>query len=237
MSESVIATCSGCKTSIEAGEEYFGEDAKCPQCGKTLYIPYPEPKDISPIISKKSINKACPYCGETILSVAKKCKHCGEFLDDKIKNSIGSKSFYKKSIDLGLALLICPTLFLFFCWYYIPTLRMYQNPGAQLTLIALLNLFITAILIAVEYNSFTLTGKKNEYSAAKWFFLTILCWIIVYPAYMYCRSKYGGKNLLFGAIIIAILFAGTVCMMSIAIQKNDNDIDQKIREAQNLLSK
>ena len=25
--------------------------------------------------------KRCPYCGEEILSAAKKCKHCGEWLE------------------------------------------------------------------------------------------------------------------------------------------------------------
>lgn len=29
-----------------------------------------------------SDTKACPWCGETILAVARKCKHCGEFMDD-----------------------------------------------------------------------------------------------------------------------------------------------------------
>lgn len=30
---------------------------------------------------------SCPYCGETILSVAKKCKHCGEYLDEELRAS------------------------------------------------------------------------------------------------------------------------------------------------------
>jgi len=29
--------------------------------------------------------KACPYCGETIQSIARKCKHCGEYLDDSLR--------------------------------------------------------------------------------------------------------------------------------------------------------
>ena len=31
-------------------------------------------------IAEKDI-KQCPYCGEEILTTAKKCKHCGEWLE------------------------------------------------------------------------------------------------------------------------------------------------------------
>ena len=48
-----------------------------------------------------SDTKGCPYCGETILAVARKCKHCGEFLDDSQKKS--GKAFFKASGDfIGL---------------------------------------------------------------------------------------------------------------------------------------
>jgi hypothetical protein len=48
-----------------------------------------------------SETKACPYCGETILAVARKCKHCGEFLDDSKKKP--GRVFFKASGDfIGL---------------------------------------------------------------------------------------------------------------------------------------
>ena len=41
--------------------------------------------------------KACPYCWEEILEVAKKCKHCGEFLEGEkevTEKKTGKKIFY-----------------------------------------------------------------------------------------------------------------------------------------------
>jgi len=40
----------------------------------------------------QAAKKPCPYCGEKILSVAKKCKHCGEFLSNKEKKGTADNS-------------------------------------------------------------------------------------------------------------------------------------------------
>ena len=45
--------------------------------------------------------RACPFCGESILAIAKKCKHCGEFLDDSLKKP-GKAMFKASSKFIGL---------------------------------------------------------------------------------------------------------------------------------------
>jgi predicted RNA-binding Zn-ribbon protein involved in translation (DUF1610 family) len=95
--------CPSCGTEQVTGDQF------CPECGAAIETPpafdaaewaaqraqepaapeTPRASASSPGLTPKptreraetSETRACPWCGETILAVAKKCKHCGEFLD------------------------------------------------------------------------------------------------------------------------------------------------------------
>lgn len=36
-------------------------------------------------MSEENATKNCPYCGESISTIAKKCKHCGEIIDETMR--------------------------------------------------------------------------------------------------------------------------------------------------------
>lgn len=62
------------------------------------------------------LKKQCPFCGEEILSTAKKCKHCGEWLDGKPdnekQNNVSKKESQENKEFIGFGSRIIGTLIL-----------------------------------------------------------------------------------------------------------------------------
>ena len=61
-------TCPACQSEFMADTSVIGAQIQCPHCSHVGTVPE---------------HRACPFCGEQILTVAIKCKHCGEFLDGR----------------------------------------------------------------------------------------------------------------------------------------------------------
>lgn len=78
----IIFDCPQCNRPLKVDESGAGLLVDCPECAKKIQIPasaksVPATAPATP----PPLTKACPYCGEQILEVAKKCKHCGEILN------------------------------------------------------------------------------------------------------------------------------------------------------------
>lgn len=92
------------KKSLESKQPAQISSATQPDPVKPDQTGLTESTKLAPIISEQTSStsqqyKNCPYCGEQILSIAKKCKHCGEFLNHVPQSAqLQEKSVTQKSI-------------------------------------------------------------------------------------------------------------------------------------------
>lgn len=90
--------CPNCEWSAEVPDEKIpagGGKGTCPKCQTKFEVH----KDATPLTEEPPVlssptqrdTRACPLCGEEILSVAKKCKHCQSMLYDTLEPPINSE--------------------------------------------------------------------------------------------------------------------------------------------------
>jgi len=97
-------TCPFCSASVKAADSQRNKNSRCPKCKEPIRVPDTDGglagdpvEDVastqlvphvvaSPVqMQPASQSVACPFCGESILAVAKKCKHCNEMLDPTLR--------------------------------------------------------------------------------------------------------------------------------------------------------
>lgn len=80
--------------------------------------------------------------------------------------------------------------------------------------IAFASIWVTAILGGIEAKKLGIgrlgdlnsKGKQRRNGPWNWGAFMLLLWVIGFPAYLHRRSKYGARNLLLPAIVVAVLF-------------------------------
>ena len=99
--------CPFCRHSVKCPDSFAGGRGRCPSCKQKVDVPVastlageapanlPVEVPVRPIVIVEQSYppadyRACPFCGEQILSVAKKCKHCNEIIDVSLRQMMAA---------------------------------------------------------------------------------------------------------------------------------------------------
>jgi hypothetical protein len=109
-------------------------------------------------------------------------------------------------------------------------MNLLQRPDQTLTGVGVVTILLTAALVAAEASQLGMGSKTNPKSGKKdsgpvvWFIAMLMCWIIVYPWYLFTRSRYGKKNMIVGGLLVGAIFLGSWVMVGSAIESKREQI-------------
>lgn len=116
--------------------------------------------------------------------------------------------------------------------FWVGGMNLLQGPESSMNLIMAVVVIGTAILIGMEAGHLGMGGPddpavkagKKATSPAGWGIGTALLWIGIFPAYMFHRSKFGVRNHLAVALLVMVMFLGTVIHMFSAIEEKKDEV-------------
>ena len=189
--------------------------------------PQQAPKAASSPAAANTALVNCSSCGRSVSRKAPACPNCGEPM-----NELNAK---RPQETLGIIILLTPLVAALLIWSWIGSMTLLQNPGSTLSFLTIGTIIITGILVGVEANQLGIgaasdtdkKGRKNT-GPVGWGAVTMLLWIVGYPAYLYYRSKYGAKNMVVGGIVVALVFLGVESFMNTAIEEQKSNVRRQI---------
>ncbi len=162
--------------------------------------------------------KKCPFCAEEIQDEAIKCKHCSADLAGNLKESKETGETY------GNLMLFIPFVAIMLMWFWVGNMNLLQSPGSTLNFMAVGTIVLTALFAYLESSQLGFGKQPKETKPVMYFFGMVLLWIVVYPLYLYQRSKKGKRNLVIGGIVVAVAFTISYYLLTTAITDRVNEL-------------
>jgi len=164
----------------------------------------------------------CPVCRHPLNAKAELKKTAPIKEPAKIINNGYNDELY------GTLMTVIPIISILLIIFWIGSMALIDRPQSKLAMIVIGTIALTAIFAMIESSKLRM-GANNGTNQVAWFFCFILFWIVAYPYYLRKRSEYGLHNYCFIGAFIAIIFAGSSAIMSMAI----DDAQTKLMEALN----
>lgn len=165
--------------------------------------------------------KPCPFCGEQILPVALKCKHCQSMLGVGATPRAPAVRAPKVPAKdgIGLVLALIPWVGTALCWFWVSE-SMLLTASSHLTTVAALVVLGSAVLAAVDANA---SGFRSPVGA---FISVVLLWLVLYPAHMIARARYGAPSRTASVVLGTIAFFASWLYFTVLIDQQMTELQR-----------